>query len=305
MKPEEYEPIIREIMELEDRIRKREERIKEIEERMAKRREETGLSHRELYRIDPEYRSWANSVRSLRGWNTFDRKRIEELRKLLPPLRALYQIMTFSIETGRGHEGFFAEITCDTVIPYEASRAERRKIMQRALNACLKYFFIMFDSQKCVNKYLEAEWGTPVYSLLKDIIDRYWNVYSIKVRVYTEEEAERASRYRELLSKHPNVITEEMMDEFIRTVRRFECFKRPLDEFVTRQSIIKIGVEYQFAPEGAEPKYPLIYVLVEKGKEKKTVVEKGGDWILMAKIKVADKTDIDLTDILKMRCEFE
>jgi hypothetical protein len=101
------------------------------------------------------------------------------------------------------------------------------------------------------------------------------------------------------------VITEEMMDEFIRAVRRFECFKRPLDEFVTRQSIIKIGVEYQFAPEGAEPKYPLIYVLVEKGKEKKTVVEKGGDWILMAKIKVADKTDIDLTDILKMRCEFE
>jgi DNA-binding Lrp family transcriptional regulator len=305
MKPEEYEPIIREIMELEDRIRKREERIKELEERMAKRREETGLSHRELYRIDPEYRGWANSIRSLRGWNTFDRKRIEELRKLLPPLRALYQIMTFSIETGRGHEGFFAEITCDTVISYETSRSERRRIMQRALNACLKYFFIMFDSQKCVNKYLAYEQGASVYSSLKSVVDRFWNVYSINIRVFTEEEAEKVSEYRELLAKHPYVIREEEMDEFIRRVREYGCFKRPLDEFVTRESVIKIGVEYQFAPIDAEPKYPLIYVLVEKGKEKKTVIEKKSDWILMAKIKVADKTDIDLTDILKMRCEFE
>jgi hypothetical protein len=309
MRPEEYEPIIREIMELEDRIRKREERIRELEEMMAKRREETGLSHRELYRIDPEYRSWANSIRSLRGWNTFDRKRIEELKKLLPPLRALYQIMTFSIETGRGHEGFFAEITCDTVIPYETSRSERRKIMQRALNACLKYFFIMFDSTKCVNKYLRAELGDHIYWSLKKRTDDYWNVYSTKVRVYTEEDAKKAEEviasYRELLSKHPYVITEEMMDELIKELERYGCFRRPLDEFVTRQSIIKIGVEYQFAPVDAEPKYPLIYVLVEKGKQKETVIEKVGDWILMAKIRVADKTDIDLTDILKMRCEFE
>ena len=303
----EYEPIIREIMEIEERIARREAIIKELEEKMAKRREETGLTHRELYRIDPEYRSWANSLRSYRGWNTSDRKRIEELKKLLPPVRALYQIMTFSIETRRGHEGFFAEVTCETVIPYEA---KRREIAERVLNACLKYFFIMFDSLKCVTKDLAISMP-ETYKVMKDLIDKFWDVYSVKIRAYMPEEEEKAEEvirnYKEILKKHPYVIMEESMDSFIKSLSVLGCFARPLDEFVTRETIIKVGVSYDFASVDAEPRYPEVYLIIEKGKGSEVVAGMrrilGLGWIILAKIRVADRTDVDMLDVLRMRGE--
>jgi hypothetical protein len=90
------------------------------------------------------------------------------------------------------------------------------------------------------------------------------------------------------------------MDNFIKELKRLGCFEeREPDQFVTRQAIIKIGVEYEYAAEEAEPKYPLVYLLIEKG----TGAKKKHDWVLCAKIEIADETDLNMLKLLDMKYE--
>jgi hypothetical protein len=292
--PEEYEPIIRRIMELEERIRERERTIEYFESILALRREETGLSHAELFSVDRAYRGTAYAIRALRGWNTRDRRTIEELKKLMPPLKALRMIMTFSIETGAGHETFYAEVTAETVMAADLTVERRREVSDRLMNAAMKLFWIIFDADKAVEQEKKLLWGQETYEMLRDRKNFFQKKVTVRIK------PEDIAKYDEILKAYPLSAREYAMDNFIKALKQLDCFEeREPDQFVTRQAIIKIGVEYEYAAEEAEPKYPLVYLLIEKG----TGAEKKHDWVLCAKIEIADETDINMMKLLDMKYE--
>jgi hypothetical protein len=278
-------------MELEERIKAREETIEYFESILAIRREETGLPHTVLLHIDRAYRGTSYSIRALKGWNTKNRKAIEELKKLTPPLKAIRMIMTFSIETGRGHETFYAEVTAETVIEADLTVEQRHKISNRLMNATIKLFWIIFDANKAITKDKKQIWGEEVYSRLRDF--KNFIHYQVVKSIIPED----IPKIYEILKAHPPIALESAMDNFIYALKQLGCFEeRGLDEFVTRQAIIKIGVEYQYAKETDEPKYPLAYLLVEKGGSRETK----GEWIFTAKLQISEATDLDMMGLLNM-----
>jgi len=294
MAVDQYEPTIRRIMELENRIKAREETITYFEDILKTRREETGLPHTELFRIDRAYRGTVYAIRALKGWNTRDRKTIEELKKLIPPIKAIKLLLTFSIDTGRGHETFYAEVTAETVTSPNLTVEQRSEIVSRTLNVVIKFFWIIFDANKAITKDKKQIWGEEVYTRLKNFKN------FIQYQVVKSISPEDIPKIYEILRAHPLTTLESAMDNFIKALKQLGCFEeRELDEFVTRQAIIKIGVEYQYAKETDEPKYPLVYLLVEKGRDKETK----GEWIFTAKLTVADKTDLDMMELLDMKYE--
>lgn len=269
---EEYEPIIRQIRLLERRVVAREDTINYFLTILQIRREELRLPHEQLMAIDTAYRGTFYAIRALRGWQTRDRQRIEELRKHIPPIKALRLVLTFSIETGTGHEPFYAEVTCETVIAADLPLATQNEIIRRVMNATIKLFWIVFDAGKCVTKVKRDLWGAEVYdTLLKRML---------------------------FFQKYAELIYEVAMDNFIEALIKLKCFEeRDVDEFVTRQAILKIGVEFQYALVTSEPKYPFVDVLIEKGKSASTK----GEWVIEKGIEVAPKTEIDIMEILDMK----
>ena len=268
-----YEMIIRLIRELEERISIRAELITEREESMRVRREETGLSHLWLFAIDREYRGWEYSRRALLGWQTRDRRQIEELKKVIPPIKAYRIILTFSIETGEGHEPFYAEVTCDTVISAEMPEEQQKEMINRIINAVIKLFWIVFDSFKCVMDDRKTIWGQEEYdAILKRVI---------------------------FFQKYATTVFEYAMDNLLKRLIDHGCLTRPPEEYVTRQAILKIGIEYHYALETSEPAYPMVHVLIEKGRDE----ESKGEWTIERNIQIADETDIDIMMILDMRVE--
>ena len=269
---EEYEPILRRIRELEERIAARQETIEYFEEILRVRREETGLSHIELFHIDPAYRGTVYAIRALRGWQTRDREEIEKLKKLIPPIKALKLTITFSIETGRGHEPFYAEVTCQTIISADTPREQETEIVDRIVNAVIKLFWVLFDIQKALYD-LEHLKGTSEYD------------YMVK----------RKMQFQKYFKK----IYEEAIDNLLKMIKNKGGLKRDPEEYVTTQAIIKIGLEVHPASPEDEPKYPTVNVLIEKGRSEETK----GEWIIEKQLIIAPKTDINIMEILEMRTE--
>ena len=270
---EELEPILRRIRELEERIAARQDTIEYFEEILRLTREATGLSHTELFRIDRDYRGLVYAIRALRGWQTRDRKEIEKLKRLIPPIKALKLTLTFSIETGRGNEPFYAEVTCNTIIPAETTREQEREIVDRIVNAVVKLFWILFDTWKDITKDKRALWGAKVYNDL------------VKRAVYFQ--------------KYAKKIYEEAMDNFLKKLMELGGLKRDPEEYVTTQAILKIGLEVHPASPEDEPKYPTVHVLIEKGRSAQTK----GEWLIEKQLTIAPKTDINILLILEMRAE--
>ena len=271
---EEYEPILRKIRELEERIRKRTETIEFIETRLAVTREERPqYTHAELLGIYPPYRRDFYAMRSFKGWQTRDKKMIEELKRIIPPYKWLRVVITFSIETGKGHEPFYAEVTCDTVIG-----AEEPAAVDRIVNAVIKMFWIMFDVQKAL---YDLSW-------LKDSKKKEeTEIYDFIVK------------RKEFFQKYAEEIYEYAMDNLLKVIIKLEGLTRDREEYVTCQAIIKIGVEYYPAPKEAEPKYPHVHVLIEKG----TSAETKGQWTIERMLLIAPETEVDMLRILDMRYE--
>lgn len=230
-----------------------------------------GYTHIELLRLITEYRLLFYSLRAYKGWQTRDRKKIEELKKVIPPYNFLRVSITFTIETGTGHELFYAEVTCDTVIPRTEEVAS-----DRIINAVIKLFWIMFDIQKAL---LDIEW-------LKDKDPKTYD---------------KIVKRKEFFQKYATEIFEYAMDNLLRAIIKLGGIERSKDEYVTKQAIIKIGVEYFPAPDEAEPKYPKVHVLIEKG----TSAETKGEWTIEKDLLIADKTTIDMLKILDMVYEHE
>ena len=267
---EEYEAILRAIRIIEERIKRRAETIEYLETILAVTKEELPeLTHRELMMFYPRYRGTFYSIRAFKGWQTRDLKRIEELKKVIPPFKFLRVIITFSIETGEGHEPFYAEVTCDTVI----SRGERAPV-DRLINATIKLFWIMFDIQKA-------------------LYDLRW------LKEEDKEAYDALVKRKEFFQKYATEIYEYAMDNLLKRIIELNAFIRDPDEYVTTQAVIKIGVEYLPAPKEAEPKYPRVHILIEKGKDRGTK----GEWTIERMLLIADETDVDIMKILEMRYE--
>lgn len=269
---EEYEAIFRRIREYEERIRRRAETIEYFETIVATIREEhPELTHYELLAINPEYRRTYFSIWALKGWQTRDRKVIEELKKIIPPIEAMRVRLTFSIETGEGHEPFYAEVTCDTVIGIEETAP-----LHRLMNVTIKLFWIIFDIGKALK---DLEW-------LKDK----------EPRLYDE-----IVRRKEFFQKYAEEIYEYAMDNMLLRIIKLGGLDRSPDEYVTVQALIKIGVEYLPAVPEAEPKYPKVRVLIEKGTSKETK----GQWVIERLLLIADESKVNMLRRLGITYEEE
>lgn len=166
---------------------------------------------------------------------------------IIEELEYLRVFLTFSIETGAGHEPFYAEVTCDSVILPELSEDEQRAIIRRIVNGVLKLFFIIFD-------------GNKVVSTAKERKDPDW---MIRTLMYLQRYADPVYEGR------PLDVDEQRggMDGFLDIVdERIKL--RPVDEFLTRESVITIGIEYESATDMIYG-YPYVHVVIEKVRVRK------------------------------------
>jgi hypothetical protein len=247
---DEYEPILRRIRELEERIREREEFIKTMQEayRLYETEYYTAIRERDYEATIKAFVTMSRimeTIRATRAWITRFRRMIEELRRAIPPYKERMH-MTFSIDTSRGKEPFFAEVTLETILktmPIE----ERRTLESRVVNAALKFFWIHFDGFKDVHR------GEPLFPWLLRLV------------------------------KHPDRIEEEEMDRFLLKCVDAGKLQRNPDEYVTTQATIKIGVEYY--PTSEDVTYPEVRITVEKKEpeKKKKVLYRLDKTIIMAK----------------------
>jgi hypothetical protein len=302
----ENEDIYRRISELEeyiealrDRIRDREERIRVEEATLTMLEERSpGLTFRERMMI-PGYASTFYTIRSLRGWQTRDIRELKELeaelerlKRELPPYRKLKVSITFSIDTGTGKEPFYAEVTCETIID-----ADKKYLVRNIANAVVKYFWVMFDYQKALKDLKHLKTGSALqretYSRLVSRMAFIQRVATIRIRS--------PENWIDEVRKLPYEVREDYIDKTLKTIRDAGGFRRNPDEYVTRNALLKIGVEYFIAGDEDEPKYPLVYMLIEKGRD----AASKDDWILAAKLRVADSTDIDIFEWLDMELIIE
>jgi hypothetical protein len=226
------EDIWRRIRELEERVKKFQEELKSIEEEIAAfRLKFPQYTHYQLLMINPVYAMlWGKRMSRMR-WIKEWTEKIEKLKKVIPPVKFLTVSVTFSIETGKGHEIFAAEITAETIVPKEYPP----EILSRIVNACIKYFFIAFDAYKDITKDKEVVWGKPVYDRMLKWCRKF---------MYISE------------------IEEKNIDDFLKTLEKLGGISRPKEEYLTYESIIKIGVE-EFPTEEALT-FPKVNLTIEK-----------------------------------------
>ena len=203
---------------------------------------------------------------------------------IIEKLEYLKIILTFSIETGTGHDvPFFAEVTCDTTVQAVADRAE---IERRVVNAVLKWFFIVFDAFKIVRT--------------ADVPDRHPQVLIDYVR-YLQVHAEpiREVEWRTFFREGRTVRVKRGMDGFF-TYREHGVDIMELiltqiaiegpEYFITRESFIAIGAEYGTAD--FEYEYPTVHVIIEKTRPTRYRVERT--------LILAPATNVWLDEILNM-----
>ena len=201
-------------------------------------------------------------------------------RRYIPEVLTVYSIMeklellkiylTFSIETGAGHEPFFAEVTCDTVMPPNLKDSEMRDRVRRVVNGVLKLFFIVFDGNKLVRtekREKDPDWLIRTLMYLQ----RYANP------VYEGTDPRRTEQRGG-------------MDGFI-DMMMSRINMRSFDEFVTRESVITIGIEYESTTDTTY-EYPYIHASIEKVRERR--------WHQERIVVLSPSTDIWLDEMLDM-----
>jgi len=200
---------------------------------------------------------------------------------IIEKLRYLKTILTFSIDTGAGHERpFFAEVTCDTTTQ---AGIEDEEILRRVVNAVLKVFFIVFDADKVV-KTAEKE------------KDPDW---LIKYKVYLQKHADpiHEVEYRTVFIGGRRERVRRGMDGFLEILmdRILDAIAiNGVEYFVTREAFISIGVEYGEANHDYE--YPTAHVIIEKTRPSRYAIERT--------LVIAPSTDIWIDDILDIAINY-
>lgn len=159
---------------------------------------------------------------------------------IIEKLKFLKIYLTFSIETGAGHEPFYAEVTCDSVVSPDLGEEALHEHIRRIVNGVLKLFFIIFDGNKLVRtaeKEKDPDW------LIRTLM--YLQRYSYSINESDEKGG---------------------MDGFIDMLMDRIAIRHP-DEFITRESIITIGVEYESTADTTY-EYPYVHAVIEKVRER-------------------------------------
>ena len=164
---------------------------------------------------------------------------------IVEKLKLMRIYLTFSIETGAGNEPFFAEVTCDSVMSPDLPEDERHERIRRIVNGVLKLFFIIFDGNKLVRTADKRDRER----------DPSWLVRTL---MYLQRHAdpiyEGAEPGREEQRGGMDGFLDMLMD-------RIEA--RPVDDYLTRESVITIGVEYESTAD-VEYEYPEVHAVIEK-----------------------------------------
>lgn len=158
---------------------------------------------------------------------------------IVEKVELLKLILTFSIETGKGHEPFYAEVTCDTVLPelVQPRSIEESRYLKRIVNCGLKVFWIHFDGYKVVLKGMD-----------------------------------RLQRAMKRWMEFTTIFYEEEMDEFLTGIEELIKARDP-QEYVTTEAIITIGVEYEVVTT-PYPEYPRVHILIEKVRTGRWTIDK-------------------------------
>jgi len=165
---------------------------------------------------------------------------------IIEKLKLLRIFLTFSIETGVGHQKpFYAEVTCNTVVMSDLSEDKLKEITHRVINGVLKLFFIVFDGWKIVitgkkRADRDPEWLIKTLSYLQFFADP----------IYEGGEIDRKEQ-------------KGGMDGFLNMLMDRITARDDFDEYVTRESIIAIGIEYE-STASMDYEYPRVHVDIEK-----------------------------------------
>lgn len=268
---EDFEPLIRFYQSKYDEMRTK---VRQLESLMKDMEETTGKNKSELMH-EPLYRSTHYSWMSHKRWEIYYKEKLEELMGTIK-VSILPSRLTFSIDTNKSHgrhTDFFAEVTAITNVEHESEY----EAIERIINACLKLFWVVFDSYKDLKKDYKNIWGTEQYNKLL--------------------------RMSMAISKKATVIEESNLDYFIKSMiltGSFKCkgdigcpeyiTRSSLDYYVTREKIIKIGSE-RLVQEKQALNYPEVYIRIEV---------KGRGIIKECKLIIAETTEIDMRYLLGM-----
>lgn len=187
---------------------------------------------------------------------------------IIEKLKLLRIFLTFSIETGTGHEKpFYAEITCDSVVSPDLSEKMLEEHVRRIVNGVLKLFFIIFDGNKLVRTADKRDRERDPDWLVRTLM--YLQRYADPINEIDERGG---------------------MDGFI-DMMMDRIYERNLNEFTTRESVITIGIEYESTADTTY-EYPYVHAVIEKVRVRK--------WHQERVIVLAPSTVIRMDEILNM-----
>lgn len=195
---------------------------------------------------------------------------------IIEKLKLLRVFLTFSIETGKGNEPFYAEVTCESVVSPDLPESELRERIRRIVNGVLKLFFIVFD-------------GNKIVSTAEKTKDPNW---LIRTLMYLQRYAD------PIYEKRPFDMDEQRggMDGFL-TIRREgidimnRIHMRGSDEYLSRESVITIGIEYESTADMTY-EYPYVRAVIEKVRVR--------HWHHARTIILAPSTSVWMDEILNM-----
>lgn len=197
---------------------------------------------------------------------------------IIEKLKLLKIYLTFSIETGAGHEPFYAEVTCDSVVLPDMSEEMLQEHISRIVNGVLKLFFIVFDGNKLVrtadrrDRERDPDWLVRTLMYLQRYADPIYE--GIDPRRVEQKGG---------------------MDGFLGMMMD-RIYARGLDEFTTRESIITIGIEYESTADTTY-EYPYVHAVIEKVRE--------GRWHQERIVVIAPSTVVQMDRILDMVIDYE
>jgi len=213
---------------------------------------------------------------------------------IIEKLEYLQIKLTFSIETGiqspiRGHDiPFFAEAHANTTIQ---TGVDEDEIIRRVVNGVLKWFFMLFDAFKIVRTA-----DSPIRDNQR-LID-----YVRYLQIHAEPIMEVEWRYGVMRGLDGFFLYTEyganIMNRIMSIIQSPDPDKG-LEYFITRESIIAIGIEYGKAD--IVYSYPTVQVYVEKTRPSKyRVPARESTYRTM---EIAPSTSVDLTKILEIYLE--
>jgi hypothetical protein len=304
------EIVSRQIFELQEKIRKAEDKIKAIEDLIKQLEEmaEKATPIEKYYWYPRRIARERMSIGALRSHIARWQRKIEELKKALPPFKYQSIEKTFTIETERGQGPFECEITATTLFPADITPAEREEKLKRINNACLKYFFILFDSYKDIGK--PGPHSEVANTLIRRIgREAYDHLYRFMTYLQLHLPPVSQTQYEQIkwlltdirrgVAPREEVlyVTEMQMDAFLTELMKAGGLKRPPEEYTIYEAILKVSVTPPLPIQQTQPQYPECLLYIEKRTEP--------PFTAFRKILIAPSTAIDMLSILNMREEYE